>query len=147
MRKTIVAAMASLGLAACAGFGDPAAQVTTEILVQSTASWDGADFTYPQGQPEITVVRITIPAGVSLPLHCHPVPLAGVVTAGRLEVRKPGGETIVLQAGDGLIEVFNQWHQGSGLETTEILVVYAGAAGLPVTVLPGGDPDLAANCR
>ena len=125
----------------------PSTEVTTEILVKSTTSWDGESFEYPKGQGELTVSRITIPRGVTLPLHCHPVPLAGVISSGTLEVRKESGESVVIIEGSGLIEVFNQWHHGHAIEKTEIIVVYAGAAGLPVTVLRDSDPALTAQCK
>ena len=80
-------------------------------------------------------------------MHCHPVPLAGEVVRGRLEVRKESGETITLESGQGLIEVSNQWHHGTARADTEILVVYAGAQGVPVTVLKDGDPQWVERCR
>ena len=41
------------------------ATVTAQILTKTTSSWDGSTLpAYPQGQPEITVSRITIPAGI-----------------------------------------------------------------------------------
>ena len=122
------------------------AKASTEVLVQSTHSWDGGDFSYPDGDAQLTVVRIEIPAGVALPMHCHPVPLAGVLTKGVLEVDKESGEQITLDAGDGLIEVSNQGHRGRALEEVEIMVVYAGAEGIPVTVLKDGDSKHVAEC-
>lgn len=119
----------------------------TEVLVQASSSWDGAPFAYPDGTPELSVVRITIPKGVSLPWHCHPVPLAGAVTRGQLKVTKPDGASVTLQAGEGLVEVSRQWHSGHADEEVEIIVVYAGAKGQPLGFGQDADPELTAQCR
>lgn len=124
-----------------------AGATTTEVLAQGTTSWDGAGFAYPGGAAELTVVRISIPAGEVLPWHCHPMPLAGAVTHGLLEVTKPNGESTTIRAGEGLIEVSRQWHRGRAIEETELLVVYAGAEGQPLTLTRESDPDLTAACR
>ena len=111
--------------------------VTVTTLVRSDRSWNGTQLPpYPSGQPEVTVLRIRIPAGVALPQHLHPVINAGVLLKGRLNVITDRGQTIVLAAGDGLIEVVNQLHSGRSLGPgpAEILVVYAGVKGLPTTV-------------
>ena len=112
-------------------------RVTVTSLVQSDRSWDGAQLPpYPSGQPEVTVLRISIPAGVALPKHHHPVINAGVLLKGRLKVITDRGQTLVLAAGDGLIEVVNQLHSGQSLGPgpAEIVVVYAGVKGLPNSV-------------
>jgi len=52
-------------------------------------------------------------------------------------VRTPGGETLEVHPGDGVIELINQPHAGAntGTEDAVILVVYAGIKGQPVTAL------------
>ncbi|MCP9799894.1 hypothetical protein [Synechococcus sp. RedBA-s] len=47
------------------------------------------------------------------------------------------GPSLQLRAGEGLIEMVNQPHYGSnnGTEPAEIVVVYAGVKGKPITVL------------
>jgi quercetin dioxygenase-like cupin family protein len=84
----------------------------------------------------VTVARITIPAGMALPLHEHPYMTAGIVLEGIIEVRTDGGEKHIARAGDAVIELINQPHGGAniGEEDAIILVVYAGIEGQPVTV-------------
>ena len=36
---------------------------------------------YPQGTPEMRVVRVSLPVGATIPLHTHPSPVVVVVTA------------------------------------------------------------------
>ena len=112
--------------------------ITAEVLIKADASWNGHPLPpYSAGDPEISIVRVTIPAGSSLPLHIHPYATAGVLLQGRLEVRTPGGETLEVHPGDGVIELINQPHAGAntGTEDAVILVVYAGIKGQPVTEL------------
>lgn len=123
------------------GHGGAASGVKVETLARSSQDWTGGQLPrYPNGQPLVTVLRITIPAGVSLPNHHHPVINAGVLQQGRLEVVTDRGERLLLTAGDALIELVNRVHHGKSLgpEPAVIVVVYAGAEGLPTTVLDHG---------
>ena len=91
---------------------------------------------YPQGQPEITILRITIPAGARLETHSHPVINAGVLMSGQLTVETTDGNVLHLKAGDPIIEVVNTLHYGinEGTVPAEIVVFYAGTVGQAVTV-------------
>ena len=115
-----------LCLAACAGH-----------LAKSTKSWDGAYLPhYPAGQPEVTILRIRIPAGAELDMHYHPVINAGVLLKGELTVVAEDGKILHLRAGDSIVELVNKKHYGKneGPETAEIIVFYAGIENKPVTV-------------
>ena len=111
------------------------AQVT--VLAKTTKSWDGSTLPrYPSSQPEITILRIVIPAHSALPLHKHPVVNAGVLLRGRLTVTAESGRVLQLETGDSIVELVNQWHYGrnDGDEPAEIIVFYAGTPGKPITV-------------
>ena len=41
----------------------------------------------------------------------------------------------------------NRWHFGQAVEDTEILVIYSGAKGVPITLLKNVDPGFVAQCR
>lgn len=106
-------------------------------LVKATRSWNGDPLpAYPQGQPEITILRIGIPAGARLETHSHPVINAGVLTSGQLTVVTKDGKTLQLKAGDPIVEVMNTAHYGvnQGKVPAEIIVFYAGVSGRPITV-------------
>ncbi|BFR47760.1 cupin domain-containing protein [Nitratidesulfovibrio sp. HK-II] len=114
--------------------------VSSVQLVRSERSWDGALLpAYPQGQPQVTILRITIPAGARLPMHHHPVINAGVLTRGQLVVTTADGKELRLAAGDPIVEVVNTPHQGfnPGDEPAEIIVFYAGQDGAPLAVKQG----------
>ena len=107
-------------------------------LVKSIQSWNGELLpAYPQGQPEITILRISIPAGAQLDTHSHPVINAGVLISGQLTVVTADGKTLHLKAGDPIVEVVNTLHYGinEGQVPAEIIVFYAGAVGAPITVV------------
>ena len=111
--------------------------VEAEVMLKTTTGWDGAELpSYPQGQPEVTIVKITVPKGVQLPMHQHPVINAGIVLKGEITVTKKSGEKIILKAGDAIAEVVDQWHFGAntGDDPAEIIVFYAGVKNEPITV-------------
>ncbi len=106
-------------------------------LVKTAQSWDGEVLpAFPQGQPEITLLRISIPAGARLHTHSHPVINAGVLISGQLTVVTKDGKTLHLKAGDPIVELVNKGHYGmnQGKVPAEIVVFYAGIIGAPITV-------------
>lgn len=111
--------------------------VKVEVLSKTSSSWNGNPLPeYPEGRPEVTILRIAIPPGVKLPLHKHPVINAGVMTKGELTVTTEKGQVHHLRAGDPIVEVVDTWHYGrnDGDETAEIVVFYAGIKGEPITI-------------
>ena len=51
---------------------------------------------YPQGTPEMRVVRVGLPVGATIPLHTHPSPVVVVVTKGAMtNVRLVDGNEVV----------------------------------------------------
>ncbi|AHJ13673.1 cupin domain-containing protein [Sulfurospirillum multivorans] len=106
-----------------------AGNVESVTLVKSDKSWDGSSLpAYPTEAPEISVLKITIPAHTELPLHKHPIINAGYMVKGALKVVTDENKTLQLKAGDALIEVVEKWHYGvnEGDESVEIVVFYAG---------------------
>ena len=117
-----------------------------EQLMQTDKSWDGNDFHYPEGDPQVTSIYLNLSAGEQTAWHCHPVPTMGYVLSGSLEVETIGGERIRLEQGDSVVEVMRTLHRGHGLEDgVKIVVFYAGATDIPNTVLRS-DPASAAHC-
>ncbi len=113
------------------------AKIEVAQLVKTTKSWNGAGLpNYPQGQPEITILRIKIPVGAKLPMHEHPVINAGVLLSGELTVKTVNGKILYLKAGDPIVEVVDTWHYGinEGKQPAEIIVFYAGTIGEKITI-------------
>ncbi len=108
-----------------------------KVLAKTSNSWDGSELpNYKTGKPEITILRIKIPAGAKLPLHKHPVINAGVLLKGELTVITDEGKKLHLKAGDSIVEVVDKWHYGKneGKKTAEIIVFYAGVKDMPITI-------------
>lgn len=111
--------------------------ILTHVLSKTDVSWDGVLLpAYHSGTPEVTILRIEIPAGAMLPLHKHSVINAGVLIAGELTVATEGGKRLRLKTGESIVEVVDTWHYGmnEGDEKAEIIVFYAGVVDLPVTI-------------
>lgn len=111
--------------------------IETVQLAKTVRSWDGETLPqYLQGQPEVTILRIRIPAGSKLEMHHHPVINAGVLLKGELTVVADDNKTLHLRAGDSIVELVNRKHYGKneGKEAAEIIVFYAGVENKPITV-------------
>jgi quercetin dioxygenase-like cupin family protein len=113
-----------------------------EILLQSTQSWNGKPYThYPKGQPELTMIKLTIAPHTALPWHTHPFPNAVYVLSGTLTLHdKASGQTKVLHAGEAVGESVDAVHRGeSGDEPTVLLITYAGTPGVPTSIPAKGE--------
>ena len=109
--------------------------VKLEILVQSDKSWNGATLpSYPTEQPQISVVKVTVPPHSKLKWHKHPSINAGYLISGEITVEAEDGTVRVVKAGEGLIELVDTLHYGrnDGDVVAEIVVVYAGVKGVPL---------------
>jgi quercetin dioxygenase-like cupin family protein len=110
---------------------------TREKLIVSTQAWTGQKLpAYPSGQPEISILKVTIPPGQRFPIHKHPVINAAVVLRGELTVTTDKGKIVHVKAGHPMIEVVNEWHYGAnhGTEPVEMIAFYAGVRGTPITI-------------
>ncbi|MGB0944083.1 MAG: cupin domain-containing protein [Marinomonas sp.] len=112
-------------------------ELKVEVLAKTTQSWNQDTLpAYGEGQPEVTILRIIIPAGMQLPLHKHPVINAGVLLKGELTVITEGKDKLYMKAGDSIVELVNKWHYGKneGKEAAEIIVFYAGNKDKAITL-------------
>ena len=135
--KKIIAGLCIVFLLSINVWADEVKNITVETLAKSSSSWDGEALPdYPKDKPEITILRIKIPAGAELPMHEHPVINAGVLLSGELTVITKDKKTLHLKAGDSIVEVVNKAHYGKneGSKIAEIIVFYAGTVDKPITV-------------
>ncbi|PKH24704.1 cupin [Enterobacterales bacterium CwR94] len=110
--------------------------VSIEKLLETEQSWDGERYsTYPQGTPQLSVLKITIAPNTALAWHTHPIPNAAYVAEGVLTVEKKStGEKRTLQQGEVLPEMVDSAHRGyTGKEGVTLVVFYAGQQGVPLS--------------
>lgn len=107
-------------------------------LAETTKSWNGDALpNYPEGNPKVTVLKITIPPKTTLHKHYHPVINSGIVLKGELTVIDENNNVLKLKPGDVIVELVNKVHYGlnNGNKPVEIVVFYAGTEDLPITVV------------
>jgi quercetin dioxygenase-like cupin family protein len=134
MKKIIYAACILLLLSCNAYAADGA---VTEELIKGGSSWDGSALSsYPSGSPEVRILKITIPPGVELPMHKHPVINAAFMLSGELTVITDDNNILHPKAGDAFIEVQEKWHYGKneGTSPAVLIVFYAGTKDSPITI-------------
>lgn len=108
---------------------------SVEVL-RTTESWNGVPYEgYPDGTPQLAIVRYSIPPHSALPWHTHAVPNAAFVMRGEftLEERETG-RTLVVHGGEAFGEPVGTVHRGyTGDLAAEIVVTYASLQGLPLS--------------
>jgi quercetin dioxygenase-like cupin family protein len=110
--------------------------VKVEQLLQTTHSWEGTRYlSYLKGQPQITILKITIPPNTFLDWHQHPMINAGYVLSGKIVLEKKSTrERKVFQAGQALAECVDITHRGYTTDQpVQLIVFYAGAPGVPLS--------------
>ena len=129
--------LALFELAAVAEYGQSA--VRSETLLRSSSSWEGeVHKSYPSSQPELSILKITLPPRTELEWHSHPIPSAAYIVAGELTIeRKKDGKKEHFGAGQALSETVDTLHRGvAGNEPIVLIVFYAGSRGVPLTEYP-----------
>jgi quercetin dioxygenase-like cupin family protein len=134
---TVILAAASLSSTFAQSATGKVASAQREVLLQADQSWNGVPYThYPKGQPELTMLKLTIAAHSVLPWHTHPFPNAAYVLSGTLTVHdKVSGKTKVFHQGEAFAETVNDVHRGeTGDEPVVLLVTYSGTPGVPTSI-------------
>jgi quercetin dioxygenase-like cupin family protein len=111
----------------------------TETLLRARSSWDGESYkSYPLGQPELSILKITLAPHTQLEWHSHPMPSAAYIVAGELTPeRKRDGKKQRFTAGQAVSETVDTFHRGvAGSEPLVLIVFYAGSAGMPLAQHP-----------
>lgn len=137
-----VFAGASLGLLHAQDDAKSVATGHREILLQADQSWNGKPYThYPTGQPQLTMIKLTIAPHTVLPWHTHPFPNAAYVLSGTLTVHdRESGKSKTYHEGEAFAETVDDVHRGeSGDEPTVLLITYAGTPGVPTSVPAKGE--------
>ena len=118
-------------------FSSAAYAANSEIVIETDSHWNKQVIKPIHIEhPQITVLRITIPAGERLAMHKHPILNIGYLTKGELTVRSENGDVLVLKPGDPIVELVDIWHYGesTGSEDAEIVVTYVGDEEDPLSI-------------
>tara|TARA_B100000579_G_scaffold397203_1_gene376596 strand:- start:35 stop:457 length:423 start_codon:yes stop_codon:yes gene_type:complete len=108
-----------------------------ETLVKASESWNGDLYSYPQGQAQMTLLKITAPIGFRTPVHTHPQPGVAYVVKGKLDCVVTANKTKVFSAGDSFATTFGDtphYCESVGSESAIVFVAYAGVEEEPVTI-------------
>jgi quercetin dioxygenase-like cupin family protein len=110
--------------------------VQSQTLLRTSSSWDGEPYKfYPSGQPELSVLKITVAPHTQLEWHSHPMPSAAYIVSGELTVeRRKDGKKQRFAAGQAVSETVDTFHRGvAGNEPVVLIMFYAGSPGVPLT--------------
>ena len=145
-RHLLIAALCGAAtLAAATAHAQATASAHVDVLAKSDASWNGKKYTgYPAGTPQLSVLKMTIPANSALPWHTHPFPNAGYVLSGQLTIEdKASGKKQTFTTGQAFTESVNDVHRGiSGAEPTVLIITYSGSPGVDTfKPEPGQKPE------
>jgi len=119
-------------------------KMTSIVLIKTTSSWNDVWYdSYPFGQPELTTVRMTIPAHATLPWHSHLMPNIAYILSGQLTVEeRTTGRTATYHARQAFAESVGSVHRGvAGDAPVEVVVTYAGTQGQPLSVPATSEED------
>ncbi len=101
-------------LAATALFaGAAAAQPVSTPITRTETTVTGQQLRPPPSPFALTVTRVDLPAGGTIPTHKHPWPRYVYVEAGAIRVTNHDAGTVNdFTAGQVIVEAVDQWHEG-----------------------------------
>lgn len=110
--------------------------IKSEKLAESTVAWNGSLLPrYPEGEPKVTILKITLPPHAETDTHFHELINCGVVVKGVLTVVNEDCTEHDFHAGEAIIETVGTIHHGEnrGEEDVELIMFYAGDASTPLS--------------
>lgn len=117
-------------------------EIVVEQIYKGSKSWDGSKLpAYPEGTPELQLLKVTVPPGAKVDWHKHQVVNIGYVLNGTIDVFAENGLKTTVSAGQAINELVEQWHYGvnNSDEFVHLIVFYAGIEGTDVTIKKNDD--------
>jgi len=111
--------------------------IKTTELIRTSQSWDGAQLPdFPQGQPELRVIRLDFPIGAKTGWHHHTVVNYGIVQQGDLTIVCQDGSERTFHEGEPLVEVIGTIHRGEnrGKKPVVLVMFYYSEPGAEITI-------------
>ena len=106
-------------------------------LIRTSQSWDGAQLpNFPQGKPELRVIRLDFPVGAKTGWHHHNVINYGIVEQGDLTIVCQDGSERTFHEGEPLVEVIGTIHRGENRGTKPVILdmFYVSSHEIEVTI-------------
>ena len=111
--------------------------IKTTELIRTSQSWDGAQLPdFPQGKPELRVIRLDFPIGAKTGWHHHTVVNYGIVQQGDLTILCQDGSERTFHEGEPLVEVIGTIHRGEnrGKKPVVLNMFYFSTSGAEITI-------------
>ena len=111
--------------------------IKTTELIRTSQSWDGVQLPdFPQGKPELRVVRLDFPIGAKTGWHHHTVVNYGIVQQGDLTIVCQDGTEKTFHEGEALVEVIGTIHRGENRGTKPVILnmFYFSESGVEITI-------------
>ena len=111
--------------------------IKLEPLLKTDTTSIGQKIQYPTfANAEVSIYKITIPAGTSTGWHYHTFPVFAYVEKGSLTVEVKNHKTLTFTQGQSFSEVINVLHNGTnhGTEDVVLFAVFLGEKGKPLSV-------------
>ena len=108
-----------------------------ETLLKTTSTWDNVKYEKLKiKKPEVTVLKINIGVGETVPMHKHDLVNIAYVKAGTLTVVTDTNKEMTVHEGECLPEVIGTYHYGknTGDKPVELIVFYIGQKCTPLSV-------------
>jgi len=116
--------------------------IIKELLRTDTTSI-GQKITYPEfADPEVTMLKITIPPGKSTGWHKHNIPVFAYVVKGTLTVELEDHRIIQFREESTFAEMRENYHNGKNMEDTDLvlLAIYMGGKGQKLSIMKEKQP-------
>lgn len=139
MAVAMALAMSTVSTSCAANKGvENSGEIQKMELLCTSQSWDGVELPdYPDGKPQLRVLKVVLPPHSSLPKHHHDVMSYGIVNSGQLTlIRDSDGMEKTVHKGEAVVETVGTVHHGEnrGDEPTEVVVFYISKDGEPLSV-------------
>ncbi|MDD5186189.1 MAG: cupin domain-containing protein [Paludibacter sp.] len=116
------------------------AQYNKGVLLEPVLTTDttsiGQKIVYPDfANNEVSILKVTIPPGISTGWHKHSFPVFGYVMQGTLTVETKNGKSNIFLPGSAFSEVIHTLHNGTNKGTDDVVLIafFMGEKGKPLS--------------
>ena len=113
-------------------------------LLRTDTTSIGQKITYPDfNDPEVTMLKVTIPPGKSTGWHKHNIPVFAYVVKGTLTVELEDHREIKFKEESTFAEMRDIYHNGTNKEDTDLILIaiYMGGKGQKLSIMRDNQPQ------